>query len=301
MNSKARHLTVLGIVVIVILFFVFWGVIFIRFTYYGRIIKNIVSDKVSGKDREAKLLLSQANALTKAFIKNKPQEIYAFFNSSFQEKTPWDSFYNAYQNWLLNRKVIGVRFTYIKRIGRIGHVSSMIRFNDNRERYCYQSWILTNKGWRLVWLTNFLPHSFLDYGETKSYDIQAIKQLALEELFERGKIKLLTRDLKLPKTIFIKSEKSRHTSYYKVPGYTVKELTLEAIKNQVYKTDALYYLEFAALRIIDDIASIYIDIVPLYRGIPNLMRRRGLQLFFVNKAYPKKEPEWIFEEAGAIW
>ncbi|MEO0131453.1 MAG: hypothetical protein ABIK73_00725 [candidate division WOR-3 bacterium] len=288
-------------VAIAVLSVVLAGIIFLRFTYYGQLITTIISNRLSGRTHEDKLLYTKITELSNALIKNTPNAIYNLFNSSFQATVLWDSFLNAYQNWLNNRKIKGIRFTNIKRIGRLGHVSSLIRFNTNEEKYMYQSWILTQKGWRLVWLTNFLPKTFLRYGEGQKYSIQEIKQLAIKELFENGRIKLITHSLKIPKTIFIKAERSRKQTYYHAPGYTIKELTLPAIKTQAYKTDAFYYVEFATIRIIDDIASIYIDIVPLYREVPGLNRRRGLQLFFVNQNYPCPEAHWVYEGVGALW
>jgi hypothetical protein len=283
-----------------ILGMIFVGIIFWRFTSLGSRAAFWATQHLSGKGAEEKLLFKKVEELALFLKRGEPEKIYLLFNSSFQNEIPYDTFLEKYNAWRKNRRVKTIRYTYFKRLGRIAHVSSMIRFDNRQENYCYQSWILSNNGWKLVWLTNFLPRELLKYGESRRYELLTIKQLALKELFAHQKIKTITGNLPLPKTILIKGSQNYSRSYYNLPDFIIKEMTLPTIKAQVSKSDVFYYLDFATVRIIDDVASVYIDIVPLQANIPKFNRRRGMQLFFINKG-SEKNPEWKYEGIGAIW
>ncbi len=250
----------------------------------------------SASKEDIKSFSAVVETLNNALKQKDINKLYNLFNSAFQKEVSFDKFKQSYLDWLGAREYSSMKIQSLRVLGRIGHVSSKLKFKDSPETFLYQSWIKTSRGWRLVWLNRLLPKEMLHYGESQKYEIQILKQRSLEELFVHDKIRLITRDLQIPKNIFIETKQARSKSFYQLSNFIVNELTKQEIMAQAHKTDAYYYLEFATVRIIDDIASVYIDIHPLYANIPRLNRSRGIQLFFI-----RNNEGWDFDSPGARW
>ncbi|MBS4014874.1 MAG: hypothetical protein KGZ86_00315 [Candidatus Latescibacteria bacterium] len=261
-----------------------------------RINKYRQSLKYTAFPKNTEVLAIEVKKLNNAFKANDIKAIYELFNSSFKDETSFEEFREAFSAWLNQRRYVGMNIQNMRVVGRIGHVTCMLRFANKQQSFLYQSWIKTAQGWKIVWLNRLLPNEMLRYGDSQKYDVQLIKQRSLDVLFTDNLISLITDDLEFPKILFIQTQQERKQSYYKIPGYTIKELPEDRITAQAKKTDALFWLEFATIRIIDDVASIYIDIHPLYSNIPNLTRVRGIQLFFI-----QKDDHWEFDSPGSRW
>jgi hypothetical protein len=281
---------IIKIILVVILALILIIIVSTKITKYRQLVRPQVSNA------ETQELITEIEKLAQAFKNNDVSAVYYLFNSSFQDESSLAEFSEAFLIWLNQRKFIKMDIQNLRIVGRIGHVSSKLRFSNKTEAFLYQSWIKTGQGWKIIWLNRLLPHDMLRYGDSHKYDVQLIKQRSLDELFTNKRISLITNELELPEIIFIQTDQERKQPYFSLPDYTVKEVSADEIVSQAQQTEALFWLEFATIRIIDDIASIYIDIHPLYHNIPVLSRTRGIQLFFI-----QKNGHWDFDSSGASW
>lgn len=258
-----------------------------RFRYYPKYI---------GSNEHIAPLVKEAKKFNRALRRNDTKSIYHMFNSSFRSETRLEVFDQAFSQWLNNRKITAVQIQQIGASYRTGFVSCMIRFHNNSEMFLYQSWINTNAGWKIVWLNRVLPRELLNYGDDQLTEIQIIKQLALNELFNNRIIHRVLNQQTVPRQIFLEIIPDQLQIDLVIPDHTITQLPLPEILQQAPQTESYFWIEFAMIRIIDDIASIYIDIHPLYRDIPNLSRSRGIQLYFI-----KKDGMWCFDSPGSHW
>lgn len=252
--------------------------------------------KYQNSNTNVKSLMREVDKLTLAFAKKDAEAVYNLFNSAFRNETSFDEFNSAFSSWFDKRKFVRMKIQHAGASFRTGYVSCLLEFHKQQDIFLYQSWIKTGRGWQLVWLNKLLPREMLIYGENDKRQLQKIKQRSLDELLTNNLIALITGDVEIPKNIFVKTDSYQTNSDFFVPGYTIREMPLKDIIAQAASNRALFWLEFATVRIIEDIASIYIDVHPLYRDIPKLTRTRGIQLYFIHK-----DNHWYFDSPVSRW
>lgn len=277
------------IVILIILAVIFCLLVSIR------IAKYVTKQRLLQSNKERSLLLHEKTRLVKALEKNDISAIYSIFNATFRAEVDSQEFSSYLTTWLKGRKVKKVKLQKVMVFGRGGHITSWVSFNNNEKTFLYQSWIKTKNGWKLLWLTRILP-SNLNYGATHKSEIFKIQQYSLEKLIVENEISQITGDLTVPKTILIKRIENSPKHNFRLVNRTVHELTNDEIKRTAKKYGALFYLEFGSSRIIEDIATCYVDIHPLHKNIPHLHRIRGRQLYFV-----RENNQWVFDSYGTKW
>lgn len=279
----------LKIIIIVILGTAFCAISTLRILQYINY-KN--RRKIS---KEQQVLLNEVIKMQHALKNSNDTLLFNIFNPTFIREVNIQKFKSALNKWRNGRKVKRIKIQRFMIFGRGGHVTSWITFDSKEKVFLYQSWINTSAGWKLMWLTKVLPHN-LSYGTRDEKQIQKLKQLTLQELIVNRNITRINRDLPIPETLVVVLPKGTKKSIFRIPGHVIKQLPREEIKANVLKLHAYYYLEFATIRILDDIATSYIDIYPLYANVPGLNRVRGLQLFFI-----RKNNQWEFDHQGTKW
>jgi hypothetical protein len=282
--KKKIHIIILTILCL-ILFFVA-GILIHRYLQYRRL-KIIKDDQVQ--------LLHEENHLSKALGNYDLAALYDIFNATFRQEVDTSTFYSAVNKWLKGRKVKKVSLDNLAVLGRGGYITGWILFDNNEKTFLYQHWIRNKDGWKLLWLTKILPHT-LTYGVSNQAEITKVRNRTLEELISRRGIKNITRGLPMPETIPVRIFEPSQKSNFQIPAHTIMEMTIDEIKAQARKFGALYYLEFATTRILDDVATSYVDIHPLYKNLTGLKRYRGLELFFV-----RVNDNWEFDSYGSRW
>ncbi|MCX7785959.1 MAG: hypothetical protein N2201_07070 [candidate division WOR-3 bacterium] len=245
--------------------------------------------------QEQSLLHKEVRKLLKGLKDNKDSLVYSLFDSAFIKANNLDSFISVLHQWRNGRKIKKIKIQKLTILGRGGHITSWVTF-DNREKvFLYQSWIKTKTGWKILWLSKLLPQSFA-YAENDSNEIKKIKLLALEQLITRQGIRRVIGENPIPETLIIALAQNSKKLHLRLQGYTIREWTHNEIRKNYFKTGALFFLEFATIRILNDIATCYVDIKPLYLRIPRLSRNRGLQLYFI-----KENNSWQFDSYGSRW
>ncbi len=241
------------------------------------------------------LLLKEVRKLIKGLKENNDSLVYSLFNLTFTKENRYDSFASILSQWRNGRKIKRIKIQKLSILGRGGNITSWVTFDNREQKFLFQSWIKTKTGWKILWLSKLLPQTFA-YGQNNSDEIKQIKSLTLKQLITQQDIKRIIKENPIPETIIIASPKGAPKLYFRLPNYVVREWTADEIKKSYFKTGALFFLEFATIRILGDIATCYIDIKPLYRQIPHLTRTRGLQLYFV-----KENNQWVFDSYGSKW
>lgn len=241
------------------------------------------------------LLMKACRKLIKGLKENNDFLVYSLFNTTFIKENNYDSFASVLTQWRGGRKIKKIKIQKLSVLGRGGNITSWVTFDNREQKFLYQSWIKTKTGWKVLWLSKLLPQTFA-YGVDDREEIKQIKLLALKELIPQQGIKRIIVEHPIPETIIIATAKGTPKLYPRLPNYVIREWTPEEIKRYYFKTGALFFLEFATIRILDDIATCYVDIKPLYRQIPRLTRNRGLQLYFI-----KENNTWYFDSYGSKW
>lgn len=244
---------------------------------------------------EQKELLTEAQKMHLALRQGNDSILYDFFNNTFKQEIDIDRFKLALNEWRNNRKVTKVKVQQVKVYSLGGHITSWVTFNNKEKFFLFQSWIKTNDGWKLMWLTKILPQTF-SYGMSDEIQIQRLKQLTLIELIDKQLLKQIHPDLPIQETLVVVLPLGMKKSHFRIPNHVIKQLLKTEITENIRNLHAYYYLEFAAIRVLDNIATAYVDIYPLYQNVPGLRRVRGLQLYFV-----RDNGQWKFLHLGTKW
>jgi len=107
--------------------------------------------------------------------------------------------------------------------------------------------------------------------------------MTLDELFNNRAIFRLIGNLKIPDTIMVVLPTESKKSNFLLTNHTVLELPKDIIKVHSLRARSLFYLEFATLRILDDIATCFIDVHPFYKELPKLDHTSGMLLYFTKQ------------------
>ncbi len=277
-----------------IIIIVFLGIAFCTISAF-RILQYVYYINRQKISKEQQVLLNEVIKMHHALKSSNDTLLFHIFNPTFIREVDTQKFKTALNKWRNGRKLKRIKIQRFMIFGRGGHVTCWVTFDNKEKTFLYQSWINTSAGWKLMWLTKVLPHS-LSYGTSDEKQIQKLKQLTLQELIGNRSITRINQNLPIPETLVVVLPKGTKKSIFRIPGHVIKQLTHDEIKANVSKLHAYYYLEFATIRVLDDIATSYIDIYPLYVKVPGLSRIRGLQLFFI-----RKNNQWEFDDQGTKW
>jgi len=244
-------------------------------------------------------LLSKVGRFNSALHKRDAREVYNLFNRQFQNETPFEKFATSFKRWIDGKKTDQIETRFINITGLIGQVSTWIWDEKRKGRYHYifQSWVKTDDGWRLLWLSPLLDGSFR-YGMKDLAAVQEILRLAIENALSPGGLEKKFVEFDIPANIvFLKKGRPEELNLLS-PDSRVIWLTLEEIKRRHRALSLPFYFDFGQVRIIDNIATAYIDIIPIKKtGRKNpFSRMRGLQFQF-----RKENGQWQFVGYGSKW
>jgi hypothetical protein len=245
--------------------------------------------------QEETLLKKEATRMLSHLKKGDDASVFKMFNSTFVREIELAKFQSTMNLWRNGRTIKRIRITNIMTMGRGGHITSWVTFDNNQKSFLYQSWIKTSQGWRLLWFNKVLPQS-LAYGISDDKEIQKIKQMTIEELFNNQAIVRIIGNLKIPDTIMVVATSENKKLNFQLTNHTILELPEDIIKAHTLRARSLFYIEFATIRILDDIATCFVDIHPFYKDLPKLNRTRGMLLYFT-----KQKNQWVFDSQGTKW
>lgn len=251
------------------------------------------------KESDFLRLVEKSSQFNQALRKSNFLLIYQLFNPTFRKEISYDSFAQALKEWLKDRKIVAVRTRYISPTKYSATVSTYIYFEKSKDYYYIATnWLNLNDTWYLVWISKILDHKKFTYGNKNKEELKKILKKMIEIAFYENKISEIIPNFKKENYIVIlkKDREIEHPIFF--PNMKIKWLTSEEIKKYAYPLKLRYYIDFGTIRIFDNFAKGYIDIIPIiYQSQRNLhIRMRGVEMFF-----KKKNNDWQFVGFGSRW
>ncbi|MEO0116423.1 MAG: hypothetical protein ABIK97_02640 [candidate division WOR-3 bacterium] len=248
-------------------------------------------------DKESWTLFQSAERLKSLLKKKNVKGIYNLFNPTFQREISEERFTTTLAEWLKGKKMRKVETKFTNITGFTGQVSTWVWEDKKNYLYLFTSWIKTDSGWRLLWLTPILSQDF-EYGRGEVSERRRLLGLAIKEAFSKEGFGDLFLKLNLPRQlVFIKKGRPEEKPLLDKSPLPILWLTLDEIKKKSQYLPIPFYFDFGAIRIIDNLATVYLDIIPIKNGENQSLRQpRGLQFQF-----RRKEGDWEFAGYGSRW
>jgi hypothetical protein len=243
-------------------------------------------------------LLKQVNRLNGFLKKGSGKGIYTLFNVAFQKEIPEERFILAFTNWLNGKKTKRIETKFIYPTGIIASVSTWLWQDKDNYQYLYSNWIKTDSGWKLLWLSPVLNQDF-DYARGEVEERKEILSLAIEKVLSEDNLVRNFRQNQVPRALIIlKKGRPEEDIIPRKSSIPILWLTKAEIEKKSQYLSFPFYLDFAAIRIIENLATIYLDLIPIPNGDnPKRSRLRGLQFQFQKN----REGVWEFISYGAKW
>lgn len=245
--------------------------------------------------KESRSLFKTAERLKSLLKKKDGKGIYNLFNQTFQREISEERFLAAFNQWLKGKEVKKVETKFINITGFTGQVSTWLWGDEKGYQYLFSSWIKTEKGWQILWLSSLLNQDFA-YGVGELKERRELLRLAVEKAFGADGFSEIFPEFDPPRSIvFLKKGRLEEKVKSSLP---VLWLTLEEIKEKSNYLSLPLYFDFGAIRIIDNLATVYLDIIPIKGGGNQSFRHtRGLQFQFRRK----ENGTWEFVGYGSRW
>lgn len=244
-------------------------------------------------------LLEKSSKFNQALKKSNFLLIYQLFNPTFQKEISYDSFANALKEWLKERKINAVRTRYISPTNYSATISTYIYFEKSKDYYYIATnWLNLNDTWYLVWISKILDHNKFAYGNKDKEELKKILKKMIEVAFYENRISEIIPKFKKENYLVILKKERELEDNISFSNMRIKWLTLDEIKKYAHPLKLRYYIDFGTIRIFDNFAKGYIDIIPIiYESQKNLhLRIRGAEMFF-----KKGDNEWQFIGFGSRW
>ncbi len=249
---------------------------------------------LTGKRNDSSPFKREANQFTSSCKRKDAKGIYRLFNPTFKKEISEEEFKNYFEDWLRGKRMKRVETKFVHITGLTAQVSTWIWEDQRNYQYLFANWIKTDSGWRLFWLSPILPDE-LRYGDGEIKERKDLLLLAIERALEFGGFKEKFPQFTLPKKIiFLKKGRPEEGISLTKKGNKIFWLTGEEIERE--KEPPPYYFDFGAIRILDNIATVYLDIIPIKGEEKFAFRQRGLQFQF-----KKTNRTWQFVGYGAQW
>ncbi len=270
-----------------------------NFLIISFLINLLINCENNSKKSDFLQLLEKSSKFNQALRKSNFLTIYQLFNSTFRKEISYDSFVKAMREWLKDRKIAAVRTRYINPTKYSAIVSIYIYFEKSKDYYYIATnWLNLKDTWRLVWISKILDYNKFNYGNKNKEELKKILKKMIEIAFYENKIsKIIPKFRKESYLVILKKERElEHNISF--PNMRIKWLTLEEIKKNAYRLKLKYYIDFGTIRIFDNFAKGYIDIIPIiYEFQKNShFRIRGVEMFF-----KKENDDWQFIAFGSRW
>ncbi|MCS7250754.1 MAG: hypothetical protein NZ608_07570, partial [candidate division WOR-3 bacterium] len=203
------------------------------------------------------------------------------------------------KEWLKGRKIDAARTKYISKTNYSATISHYIYFEKSkRHYYIATNWLNLKDTWYLVWISKILDHNKFAYGNKDKGEMKKILKKMIQVAFYENKINEIIPKFKKKDYLVILKKEREVEHNISFPNMRIKWLTLNEIRKYAYRLKLRYYIDFGTIRIFDNFAKGYIDIIPIiYESQKNLrLRSRGVEMFF-----KKNNNEWQFIGFGSRW
>lgn len=243
------------------------------------------------------MLETRAQAFTRALTAGDSRTIFNMFVPQFQEEIGFERFDSALSAWYAGRRIVRARSLVVNITGLGGHVSTWPFFAGRRNySYLYQSWLFTDQGWKLIWLSRVLNQSH-QYGQSDTMEMGNVVEAALTYLCTPAGLNELRRGLRLPDTVVVVWRLPKKGAPLRLPGRSAVILMPDQLRQGRKIPDVPLYFEIAAVRILGNLATCAVDLVLSPPDEPGRPRRSlGIQLYL-----EKKAGNWQIHSRGRKW
>lgn len=233
-----------------------------------------------------------------ALVNGNSREIYRMFVSAFCQEHGLARFDSVVKAWQGQRRISRVRSQLIDIRGLGGHASTYVVFEGERDyKYLYQSWIYTDSGWQLTWISSILDQSF-QYGLRDTAAIRSVVRLALGFLISpEGRKWIRAGKVSLPDTIIVVTQRALGESLSVLNHHYVRWRQAEEIKQNPIPAQVPFYCELGMVRVYGSIAQVTVDLKPWSEAGKRMLKKpKGTEV------YLKREKKgWAVHSVGKRW
>jgi hypothetical protein len=243
-------------------------------------------------------LMLRAQQVSSALMNNDTRTIYELFVPAFRQEIPFARFDSAVRTWHQGRRIARINTRLIDTRGRGGHISTYLYFSGEKKYdYLYQSWLFTDAGWQLVWISRILNQSF-QFGSQDTPTMRKVALTALDHAFSRNGLKKVhLLDLPLPDTIFVFQTLFPPESVTYLKQQPLVWLDDDQDPKQRLPRSIPYYCQLGQVRILGSLALTAVDFYPVApAGKKALGRNRSLEIYLKNE-----DQQWLFDSFGKLW
>ncbi|MGQ9678393.1 MAG: hypothetical protein ACUVUD_03835 [bacterium] len=237
--------------------------------------------------------------LGEAILNCNQRALYQTFVPVFRREVEFSRFDSAFDRWLHGRRPFRVMSKVVEKRGLGGYVSTYVYFEGEKDyEYLYHSWIYTDSGWELAWVSGLLNQSFL-YGRSETLAMRAVAQAALEFfLSPEGLRWLRLGKIALPETIVVVQRGRIEEGAMVISGHTALWQTPLVMRDKPAFPLMPLYCEFGMVRVFGSVALAVLDFKswPYYHGRRVLKRPRGMEIYL-----KKQGEEWQVSSVGKVW
>ncbi len=240
----------------------------------------------------------KARDVGSALINGNTREIYNLFVPEFRREHPFAQFDSAVKAWLKERRILSVNNKVVDITGLGGHVSTYIYFQGEDDyNYLYQSWLYTDSGWQLVWISKILNHSF-EYGSSDTLALRAIAKLGLRYFVSRDGLQWIrAKRVNLPETLVVVAGGGLGGEPWSDDGHFFTWRKKDEFEKDPQPPRAHFYIEVAVVRLFGPIGMVALDLKPWSSaGKRVLPRPRGTEIYL-----KKTKDGWLLHSLGKRW
>ncbi len=234
---------------------------------------------------------------TEALVAGRTRELYRMFVPAFRSEIRFSRFDSALSAWYTDRRITQARSRVVDIRGMGGNVSTWVVFENKFDyAYVYQSWLHTDDGWQLMWLSNIFNQSF-QYGRADMVELEAVAEAALGHVITPAGLARIHRRLTLPDTITVVGKELSHKGTFRLGNHTITMLTLSELRSDSLRPDVRFFFRFGLVRVLGEFAICVIDLEPVDPRHPDpIGRRRGIRFYL-----ERRNNTWQIHSTGKVW
>ncbi len=239
----------------------------------------------------------RSQQFTEALVAGRSQDIYQLFCPEFRQEHSFARFDSAFQRWFAGRTIARARRRVEEVTGLGGHVSTWVVFERARDyQYLFQSWIRTNTGWQLVWVSRLLDRSF-DYGRKDTANVRLVIEAALRHALSPAGLSRLGRNFRRPDTLLMLQRETTAVRIPSVDKTVLIWLTADELTARCRLQPPPFVMAISGVRVLETVAVVAVDLLPSRRrDFGSFGRNRGQQIYL-----KRTKDGWAFASVGKAW
>ena len=238
----------------------------------------------------------RAQSFTEYLVAGNTRELYRLFVPAFREEHSFARFDSAYRAWVAGRTFSRARSRVMDIQGLGGHVSSWVVFEGEDDyNYIYGSWLQTDEGWQLLWLSKILGKPFL-YGMSDTVELDCVADATLHHMLTGG-LAEVRRRLVVPVPVVAVWDGHQGERREEMDGYPVQWFNVKEAKTRGALPAVPFLLHFSMVQVLGQLANVAVDLRPTDPDHPGALGgRRSVKLYLENRG-----DGWRYHSTGKVW